>query len=80
MQNIDMMKEQTLRKEIGNRLKESRKQAGYTQAQVAEMMYMTQQQYSRFENGVFELKYLQFVKLCQLYDISADYLFVLKIF
>ena len=80
MQNIDMMKEQTLRKEIGNRLNESRKQAGYTQAQVAEMMYMTQQQYSRFENGVFELNYQQIVKLCQLYDISADYLFGLKIF
>ena len=75
-----MMKEQTLRKEIGNRLKESRNQAGYTQAQVAEMMYMTQQQYSRFENGVFELNYQQIVKLCQLYDISADYLFGLKIF
>ena len=69
-----------MRKEVGNRLKESRKQAGYTQDQVAKLMYMTKQQYSRFENGVFELNYQQIIKLCQLYNISADYLFGLKIF
>lgn len=74
------MNEQNLRKEVGLRLKESRRQAGYTQAEVANLMYMTQQQYSRFENGIFELNYLQIVKLCQLYDISADYLFGMKIF
>lgn len=74
------MEEQDLRKEIGTRLKESRRQAGYTQAEVAKLMYMTQQQYSRFENGIFELNYQQIIKLCQLYDISADYLFGLKIF
>ena len=59
---------------VGARLRESRKIAGYTQAQVAKMMYMTQQQYSRFENGVFELNYDQLIYLCRLYDISADYL------
>lgn len=74
------MEKYTLCKEVGERLKESRKQAGYTQAEVAKIMYMTQQQYSRFENGIFELNYQQIVKLCQLYDISADYLFGLKIF
>ena len=74
------MEDFNLRKEVGNRLKESRKQAGYTQDQVAKLMYMTQQQDSRFENGVFELNYQQIIKLCQLYNISADYLFGLKIF
>ena len=74
------MEDFNLRKEVGNRLKESRKQAGYTQDQEAKLMYMTQQQYSRFENGVFELNYQQIIKLCQLYNISADYLFGLKIF
>lgn len=38
-------------------------------------MYMTQQQYSRFENGVFELNYEQIIKLCKLFEITADYLF-----
>ena len=54
--------------------------AGYTQAQVAEIMLMTQQQYSRFENGIFELNYSQIITLCKLFDISADYLFNLKVF
>ncbi len=67
-------------KQIGERLKESRKAAGYTQAAVAKIMNMTQQQYSRFENGIFELNYAQIIKLCTLYDISADYLFGLNIF
>ena len=49
--------ENELRKQIGKRLKESRKAAGYTQAEIAEILNMTQQQYSRFENGIFELKY-----------------------
>lgn len=70
----------SIKKEVGQRLKQSRKDAGYTQAGVAEIMHMTQQQYSRFENGVYELNYEQIVKLCRLYDISADYLFDLQIF
>lgn len=69
-----------IKKAVGERLKESRRAAGYTQAQAAKIMNMTQQQYSRFENGIFELNYSQIITLCKLYDISADYLFDLKIF
>ncbi len=67
-----------IKKEIGARLKQSRKDANYTQAQVAKMLLMTQQQYSRFENGVFELNYSQIIFLCKLYDIIADFLLGLK--
>ncbi len=45
-----IMKNERTAKIVGERLKEARKTAGYTQAKVAEIMYMTQQQYSRFEN------------------------------
>lgn len=38
-------------------------------------MLMTQQQYSRFENGVFELNYCQIVKLCELFEVTPNYLF-----
>lgn len=69
-----------IKKEVGKRLKDSRQAAGYTQAQVAKMLLMTQQQYSRFENGIFELNYSQIIALCKLYDISADYLFDLNVF
>lgn len=68
MENLDY------KKNIGKRLKEARKAAGYTQAQIATELCMTQQQYSRFENGVFELNYQQIIFLCKKYDISADYL------
>lgn len=61
--------------ELGKRLKEARKFARYTQKEVASMMGMSQQQYSRFETGIFELNYQQIVFLCKLYDISTDYLF-----
>ena len=39
---------------------------------------MTQQQYSRFENGKFELNYEQIIFICRLYDVSADFLFGLS--
>lgn len=66
--------------EVGKRLKEARRIAGYTQKEVAEKMLMTQQQYSRFENGVFELNYEQIIFLCNLFDISSDFLLGLEIF
>lgn len=62
-------------KAIGNNLKTARKSAGLTQAQVAQKMLMTQQQYSRFENGVFQLNYEQILKLCEILEITPNYLF-----
>lgn len=63
-----------INKEVGERLKESRKIKKLTQKQVADLLRMTQQQYSRFENGVFQLNYEQIIFLCKLLDISSDYL------
>ncbi len=60
---------------VGENLKAARKAAGLTQSQVAQKMLMTQQQYSRFENGVFQLNYEQILKLCELFDVTPDYLF-----
>ena len=64
-------------KRVGNNLKIARKQKGLTQKKVASIIMMTQQQYSRFENGVFELNYDQIIKLCELYDITPNELFSL---
>ena len=44
-----------IKNEVGKRLKEARRLAGYTQKEIASKMLMTQQQYSRFENGVLNL-------------------------
>ena len=39
---------------------------------------MTQQQYSRFENGVFELNYELIIRLCALYEITPNELFTVE--
>ena len=62
-------------KKIGANVKEARKFKGFTQREVAEIMHMTQQQYSRFENGVFELNYGQILFLCKLFEITPNELF-----
>ncbi|MBO4939628.1 MAG: helix-turn-helix transcriptional regulator [Clostridia bacterium] len=60
---------------IGQNLKEARKFKGLTQKEVASIMHMTQQQYSRFETGTFELNYKQILSLCELYEITPNELF-----
>ena len=62
---------------VGNNLKEARKAKGLTQKEVASIMLMTQQQYSRFENGVFELNYNQILKLCKLFDVTPNDIFAI---
>lgn len=64
-----------LAKQIGDNLKEARKFKNLTQKEVASKLGMTQQQYSRFENGVFELNYTQIIFLCKLYEITPNELF-----
>ena len=63
---------------IGNNLKQARKDKGMTQKEVAALLHMTQQQYSRFERGIFELNYDQILFLCELYDIDANEPFNIK--
>ncbi len=69
---------ENIKKFVGNRIKESRKDKGMTQKEVAALLRMTQQQYSRFENGVFELDYENLVKVSKLFEVSLDYLFGLS--
>lgn len=64
---------------VGNNLKQARKFKGLTQREVAEKFKMTQQQYSRFENGVFELNYMQILELCNLLDITPNELFTIDL-
>ena len=62
-------------KKIGENIKQARKLKGLTQKEVANHFHMTQQQYSRFENGIFELNYFQIVEICKLLDISPNEIF-----
>ena len=69
------MKNEVISKQVGARLKEARQMANLTQKEVASILNMTQQQYSRFENGVFELNYEQIIKLCKLYETTPNVIF-----
>lgn len=59
---------------LGERLKISRKSAGYSQKEVGALLGMAQQNYARYEAGLVELNYDKIVFLCRLYRVSADYL------
>lgn len=63
---------------VGNNIKEARKFKGLTQKEVAKLFRMTQQQYSRFENGVFELNYSQIIEICHVLDITPNEVFDIK--
>lgn len=64
-----------LAKTIGENIKVARKLKGLTQKQIAQTFFMTQQQYSRFETGKFELNYKQLYDICKLLDTSPNELF-----
>lgn len=64
----------SIKVEVGKRLKESRKNMCLTQKQIANLLKMTQQQYSRFENRIFELNYEELIFLCNLFDVSSDFI------
>ena len=63
-----------IKQELGNKLKELRKGEHLTQQQVADYLNVAQPIYQRFEKGVYECSYEQLVMLCDLFDVSADYL------
>lgn len=60
---------------IGENLKLARKSKKMTQKDVAAKLFMTQQQYSRFENGIFELNYGQILSLCELFEVTPNELY-----
>ena len=60
---------------VGEKIRQARKFKGFTQKQVAEVFNISQQQYSRFENGVFELNYKQIIDICRLLDTTPNEIF-----
>lgn len=63
-----------LKEELGKKLKDARLVAGYTQKELAEKLEVSQPVYQRFEKGIYECNYEQLKKLCEILDISADFL------
>lgn len=51
-----------------------REDCKYKQSDIAKLLNMTQQQYSKIENGVTEITADRLIKLSALYNVSVDYL------
>ena len=56
------------------RITEARKKSGLSQTQVANALMIPQQQYSRYEKGDNELPIRYLIQLCELYQVSADWI------
>ncbi len=46
----------------------------YTQADIALLLNIRQEQYSKYESGVHQLPIHLLVRLCKLYKVSSDYI------
>ena len=55
------------------RMRALRKDRDLTQAQVATVIHKSQQGYTHIEIGRAELKIEDLIKLCDFYQVSADY-------
>ena len=56
------------------RLRDIREDRDMTQAEIGKLIQKTQQGYNHIEAGRAELKIEDLKKLCQFYNLSADYL------
>ncbi len=63
-----------MKEDVGKRLKECRTLAGMSQREVAARLGVAQPVYLRFEKGIFECNYEQLARLCDIFDVSADFL------
>ena len=56
------------------KIRDLREDNDLTQAQVAKLLGTSQTMYARYERGANELPIHHLVKLCEIYDVSADYI------
>lgn len=60
--------------EIGTRIQNRRKQRGYTQEQLADLMNVSKQMISNLERGNKAIRIDNLINLSRVLDISADYI------
>ena len=61
-------------KEFCERLKETRKDSGMSQKEVAELVGVGASCYANYEQGIREPSLEILVKICEALDVSADFL------
>ena len=55
-------------------IKELREDKDLRQQDIADILNITQQQYSKIEKGISDIKTDQLIKLSLFYNVSADYI------
>jgi len=60
--------------QIYKRIKDMREDADLTQAEIAQVLKISQQHYSMYERGDRELPMHHFITLAKFYNVSLDYL------
>lgn len=60
--------------EYYERLKQTREDKDLSQKEVANLIGTTQQQLYKYENGLQEMTVTRLKKLCELYQVSSDYI------
>lgn len=56
------------------RMRSLREDRDLTQAQIGKLLHKSQQGYNHIESGRAELKIEDLIRLCDYYNVSADYL------
>ena len=60
--------------EYYKRIREIRIKNNETQKQLADLLETTQQAYLKYEKGINEMPIRRIIKLCEHYNLSADYM------
>ncbi len=55
-----------------DRIRETRKKGGKTQADMAALLCTTQQQYSKYENRTNELPIRHLITICRYFGVKSD--------
>ena len=61
-------------KSVMELFRELREDHDYTQTEVAAVLGISQQHYSKYESGEYEFPLRHFITLAEYYEVSADYL------
>lgn len=64
--------------DVVHNIRQIRKERGFSQEDIAELLDTSQQQYSKYENGTNEIPVRHVITLCKFYQISSDWLLGLK--
>ena len=74
----DTVKKKQINVDIGSRIKQARNQKRITQEQLADMVDVSVQYVSDLERGVTGSSVSTIIRICQVLDVSSDYLLLGK--